>query len=126
MKILSILLLCIVLLQADKHHKDKHSYSKDLTYLQLNPTQTDLIKHIIKKYRKEIKAFREYKENREEQKKTIFLEDKFNPEKIISIEDEIERNRVQIEIDFLKQIHSILDKLQREKFANYIDEWEIE
>ena len=127
MKFLFMIFTFVLFLQADDHDdKHKHSYSKDLTYLNLNGTQTDLIKNIIKKYRKQIKEFRENKENLQEQKKVVFLEDKFDPDKIIAIDDEIEKNRTQIEVEFLKQIHPILDKLQRDRFKNYIEEWEVE
>ncbi len=127
MKLLLLALVLTLSLSGDEHYeKHKHFYSKDLNFLALNKAQTDSIKHIIKKYRKQMKQFRIAKEGLEGKKRAIFIDDNFNEEKLQAINEEIDKNKSEIEIEFLKQIHPILDKSQREKFGNYLEEWEIE
>ena len=127
MRLLLLVFLLVYTVFADsdeeKHH---HYYSKDLTYLNLNHDQKKSLKHILKKYRKNIKHYREKKEDIIEQKQEIFLEDDFNITKIERLNQKISKKSTDLEIEFLKQIHTLLSKEQRKKFIQYIDEWEIE
>lgn len=127
MKFIFMLVFFILFLEA-KEHKDnhKHYYTKDLTYLNLNETQKESIKDIIKKYRKQIKQYRDEKDILEEEKRTSFLTDKFDENKIIEINKKISFKNTQIEVEFLKQIYQVLDTSQRKKFAIYVEEWEVE
>jgi len=127
MRLLVILSLLVYTLFADSHEKkDHHYYHKDLTYLNLDNDQKKSLKHILKKYRKNIKKYREKKEDIVEKKQEIFLEDDFDTEKIERLNQKISKKSTELEIKFLKQIHALLSKEQRKKFIEYIDEWEIE
>ena len=132
MRIKSIKLLFILLISTlslySSEHREKHShfYNKDLNYLNLSQEQTDAIKKIVKKYRQQMRYFHKTKEVLEEKKRTVFVDENFNEEKLVMINNELEKNKTQIEIEFFKEIHPILNKSQREKFGNYLEEWEIE
>lgn len=127
MKLLLILSLLIITLFADDHKKEHHHYyNKDLTYLNLDHDQKKSLKHILKKYRKNIKKYREKKEDIIEKKQDIFSQDDFDATKIEELNQKLSKKSTELEIKFLKQIHALLSKEQREKFIDYIDEWEVE
>lgn len=60
-ELLLILILATFLYASDS--KKEHHLSKDLSYLDLTSQQKESAKNIIKQYRVELKAFREFKEN---------------------------------------------------------------
>ena len=127
MKLLLILSLLVYTLFADSHEKkDHHYYHKDLTYLNLDHDQTKSLKHILKEYRKNIKKYREDKKDILKQKQTIFSQDDFDSTRIEQLNLEVSKIATDLEVKFLQEIHTILSKEQREKFIDYIDEWEVE
>jgi len=128
MRYLLILLIFFTLAVADgdKKFENGHFYSKDLTYLKLNSEQKKQIKKILKEYRKDIKKFRSYKDRLTQKKEKLFLNDKFEKQKLKSINIDINSFSSDIEIKLLKKIHKILSKKQRKRFVAYMDEWEIE
>ncbi|HIP44089.1 MAG TPA: hypothetical protein EYG93_01975 [Sulfurospirillum arcachonense] len=126
MRILLIFLLLFTFIYADRDDDRKHHYSKDLRYLKLSSTQKKEMKVILKKYRKEIREFREYKEDLVEEKEKLFIEDILNESKIREINQKISEFSTKIEINFLKEIHNLLSLKQKKRFKKYIEEWEIE
>lgn len=125
MKILLIFLLLFSFVYADGDDR-KHHFKKDLHYLELSDIQNKKMKDILKKYRKDIKEFREYKEDLVEDKERLFLEDVLNERKIEEINQKISELSTKIEISFLKEIHNLLSRKQKERFKKHIEEWEIE
>lgn len=129
MKILKIFLILsslYLLLNADDDHKKyKHSY-KNLDFLHLNPTQMEKIKTILIDFKKEYKTFYEYKENQEDLLEDLMEDKNFDEKEYLKIISDIKIKAAILEVERLKKIHAILDEKQREEFAEYLEEWEIE
>ena len=129
MKILKIFLilssLYLFLNADDDHKKYKHSY-KNLDFLHLNPTQMEKIKTILIDFKKEYKTFYEYKENQEDLLGDLMEDKNFDEKQYLKIISDIKIKAATLEVERLKKIHAILDEKQREEFAEYLEEWEIE
>ncbi|MDX1809843.1 MAG: Spy/CpxP family protein refolding chaperone [Sulfurospirillaceae bacterium] len=127
MKSFIIVLLLFGFIYAQEHHEKNHwHYKKDLTYLGLSKNQKEKIKNILKEYRKDIKDYREKREEISKEKQKVFLENSFDEMKLKSINGKINKLATEIEIRFLKRVHAILSNEQRRKFVKYINEWDIE
>ena len=125
MKVLLILLLTLSL-YADHDGKKEHQLSKDLSYLELSQDQKERVKGILKQYRVDLKAFREFKEKMENQKETLLIQERLNEEDLHVINQTISQKANTIESRFLLQMHTLLSPEQRQKFAQNLEEWEVE
>ena len=126
MKILKIFLLLIsfvLILNADNKHK--YSY-KDLDYLDLNEDQVKVIKKALLDLKKDYKEFYEYKDEQEDILEDIIESDNFNEELYYKIVVDLKTKATKLEVKRIKKIHEVLNKKQREEFADYLEEWEIE
>ncbi|KLD97137.1 Spy/CpxP family protein refolding chaperone [Aliarcobacter butzleri] len=126
MKILKIFLLLIsfvLILNADNKHK--YSY-KDLDYLDLNEDQVKVIKKALLDLKKDYKEFYEYKHEQEDVLENIIESDNFNEELYYKILMDLKTEATKLEVKRIKKIHEVLNKKQREEFADYLEEWEIE
>ncbi|QDM02189.1 Spy/CpxP family protein refolding chaperone [Aliarcobacter butzleri] len=126
MKILKIFLLLIsfvLILNADNKHK--YSY-KDLDYLDLNEDQVKVIKKALLDLKKDYKEFYEYKDEQEDILEDIIESDNFNEELYYKIVMDLKTEATKLEVKRIKKIHEVLNKKQREEFADYLEEWEIE
>ena len=126
MKILKIFLLLIsfvLILNADNKHK--YSY-KDLDYLDLNEDQVKVIKKALLDLKKDYKEFYEYKDEQEDILEDIIEADNFNEELYYKIVMDLKTKSTKLEVKRIKKIHEVLNKKQREEFADYLEEWEIE
>ena len=126
MKILKIFLLLIsfvLILNADNKHK--YSY-KDLDYLDLNEDQVQVIKKALLDLKKDYKEFYEYKDEQEDILEDIIESDNFNEELYYKIVMDLKTKATKLEVKRIKKIHEVLNKKQREEFADYLEEWEIE
>ncbi|KLE10553.1 MULTISPECIES: hypothetical protein [Arcobacteraceae] len=126
MKILKIFLLLIsfvLILNADNKHK--YSY-KDLDYLDLNENQVKVIKKALLDLKKDYKEFYEYKDEQEDILEDIIESDNFNEELYYKIVMDLKTKATKLEVKRIKKIHEVLNKKQREEFADYLEEWEIE
>jgi periplasmic protein CpxP/Spy len=123
MRILLIFLLFFGIALGDDDH---HYYKKDLTFLQLTNDQEEPIKQILKKYRMQAREYKTYEHALLKQKQTVFLSKHFDAAKIEQINKSLALKASEIEGELLSNIHKVLTDQQRRKFANYIDEWEIE
>lgn len=122
MKFLIVLFMLFNLSFAD----DDHYYSRDLSSLHLSKKQEKQVKKILKNYRKEIKSFKNKKEDITEKKQKLFLSDKFDGRNLKRLNEILNKLKTNIENDFLIQMHEVLSKKQKRKFTYYIEEWEIE
>ena len=126
MKILKIFLLLIsfvLILNADNKHK--YSY-KDLDYLDLNEDQVKVIKKALLDLKKDYKEFYEYKDEQEDILEDIIEADNFNEELYYKIVMDLKTKATKLEVKRIKKIHEVLNIKQREEFADYLEEWEIE
>lgn len=128
MKYIFLLLFIIGLTFGDDDHEKHHDYhyKKDLSYLDLDYDQKHAIKKVLKHYRNQMHEYREYKEDILHEKQAIFKKDFFDENKLLSINEDLLKKSTQIEIELLKDIHSILSKEQREDFIKHLDEWDME
>ena len=124
MKVFLIVLLALSLYANDG--KKEHRLSKDLSSLELTSEQKEIAKSFIKQYRVEIKAFREFKEKMEDEKERLLTREVLNEEDLQKINEAIFQKANAIESRFLVQMHNLLDKEQRKKFAHNLEEWEVE
>jgi Spy/CpxP family protein refolding chaperone len=122
--IAAVWLVVVTLGLADGH--EKHSLSKDLSYLQLGLEQQNDVKEILKAYRHELKAFRDEKERIEKQKERLFAQEKLDEAALGSLHEALSAKASQVEAHFLMQMHRVLSPAQREKFAHNLEEWEVE
>ena len=129
MKILKIFLLLSSLFlfvnADDDDHKYKHSY-KNLEYLELNSSQLEKMKDILIDFKHKYKDFYEYKEDKEDELKDIMKADIFDQKQYLEILNDIKTKASLLEIEKIKNIHTILDEKQRKKFSKYLEEWEVE
>ncbi|MBP1680948.1 MAG: hypothetical protein H6Q35_1287 [Proteobacteria bacterium] len=124
MKLLLIFVLAFSLYASDG--KKEHHLSKDLSSLELTSEQKEIAKSFIKQYRVEIKAFREFKEKMEDEKERLLTREVLNEEDLHKINEAISQKANAIESRFLVQMHNLLNKEQRKKFAHNLEEWEVE
>ena len=129
MKILKIFLILsslLLVLNADEDkHKYKHSY-KNLDYLDLTNEQAKAIKKALVELKKDYEDFYEYKEKQEDILEDIIKADNFNEELYYKTIMDLKTKATKLEVKRIKKIHEVLDEKQKEEFADYLEEWEIE
>jgi len=106
--------------------KKEHHLSKDLSSLELTSEQKEVAKGIIKQFRVDIKAFREFKEKLEDEKEALVMREVLNEDDLQKINQAISQKASTIESRFLVQMHNLLTPEQRKKFAHTLEEWEVE
>lgn len=134
MKILKILtLICSLLLSFsliadddyEHEHKKSHIY-KNLDYLNLSKSQHKEIKEIVIEYRKDYEKFYKKREKLQKRLQELLREEKFDKENYEQISKEIHEDAIELEIETLQNIHSVLSASQRERFSYYLREWQVE
>ena len=127
MRFLLIVLLSIFLLASEDEYKEEGFHiPKDLSFLHLQKSQKKSIKKILKEHRKALKKLHEIEEDLEDTLKDEFKKDKFNKEWFLEKNRELKIKIAKIEADFYEKIHKILNRAQRAKFIEHIEEWEVE
>ena len=129
MKILKIFLLLsslFLFVNADDDHKKyKHSY-KNLEYLELNKEQLKQMKDILIDFKHKYKDFYEYKDDKEDILEDIIEDKNFDEKLYFETLIDLKTRAAKLEVEKMSKIHKILDEKQREKFADYLEEWEVE
>lgn len=129
MKILKIFLILsslLLVLNADEDkHKYKHSY-KNLDYLDLTNEQTKAIKKALVELKKDYEDFYEYKEKQEDILEDIIKANNFDEELYYKTIMDLKTKATKLEVKRIKKIHEVLNEKQKEEFADYLEEWEIE
>ena len=125
MKLLLIFLLTLSL-YADHDGKKEHQLSKDLSYLELSSEQKERVKSVVKQYRVDLKAFRVFKEQIEEKKERLVVQEVLHEEDLQVLNQIVHLKADALEVHFLSQMHTILTPEQRQKFAHNLEEWEVE
>lgn len=129
--LLCSLFLSFSLLADDEHeHKKKHIYKnhiyKNLDYLNLSKDQYREMKEILIDYRKEYEKFYKKKAKNEKELQELLKKEKFDKKEYENIAQDIQEEALELEIDTLNEIHSILSASQRARFSNYLREWRVE
>ncbi|QHG90916.1 periplasmic heavy metal sensor [Sulfurimonas sp. CVO] len=134
MRILKILtLICSLLLSFsliadddyEHEHKKNHIY-KNLDYLNLSRHQHKEIKEIVIEYRKDYEKFYKKREKFQKRLQELLREEKFDKENYEQTSKEIHEDAIELEIETLQKIHSVLSPSQRERFSYYLREWQVE
>ena len=129
MKILKIFLILSSLFlfvnADDDDHKYKHSY-KNLEYLELNSSQLEKMKDILIDFKHKYKDFYEYKDDKEDILEDIMEDKNFDEKLYFETLIDLKTRAAKLEVEKMSKIHKILDEKQREKFADYLEEWEVE
>ena len=109
----------------DDHKKYKHSY-KNLEYLELNKEQLKQMKDILINFKHKYKDFYEYKDDKEDILEDIMEDKNFDEKLYFETLIDLKTRAAKLEVENMSKIHKILDEKQREKFADYLQEWEVE
>lgn len=128
MKILKIFLILsslFLFIHADDDHHKEHKY-KNLEYLNLNNSQVKELKKVLIEFKHDYNEFYEEKEKNEIELKDIMKSSDFDKEKYIQAYRKINYDLAILEANKMEKIHKILTPKQREKFAKYLEEWEID
>ncbi len=129
MKILKIFLILTSLFifanAGDAHKKHKHFY-KNLEYLDLNKKQLKEIKAVLIEFKHKYKDFYEYKDDKEDILEDIMENDNFDKELYFQTLIDLRTRATKLEVEKMSKIHKILNEDQREKFANYLEDGDID
>ncbi len=126
MKYILILLITMSTLFAKdfEHHSEKHMH-KELSHINFSKPQKKELKEILKNFRFDLHEFREYKEEIEEKRKTLFTKDELDLQELGKLNNQLDLKARTIENNFLTKVHAILTPKQREEFIHYFDDWEV-
>ncbi|EDM23830.1 hypothetical protein [Caminibacter mediatlanticus] len=97
----------------------------DLSKLNLTKIQKQKLKKAIINYRKKLNSLHTKEEIIEYKVQKEFLKD-FEYRNLLKEKIEVKKKLIENEFEFLKQLHTILNKTQRKKFIKQLKEWEIE
>ncbi|WP_121628434.1 Spy/CpxP family protein refolding chaperone [Poseidonibacter antarcticus] len=129
MKILRIFLLLTSLIifanAGDGHKKHKHFY-KNLEYLDLNKKQLKEIKNVLIEFKHKYKDFYEYKDDKEDILEDIMEDEDFDKELYFQTLIDLKTRATKLEVEKMSKIHKILNEKQREKFADYLEDGDID
>lgn len=126
MKLIILLLIISSLFSSRlEFHNEKH-INKELSHLNLSQEQNEKIKEILKEFKRDLKEYRSFKENIDNEVKKVFMQDGFNKEELNKLYSELYEKTKEAEIKLLKNIHTVLSRKQREEFTHYFDEWKVE
>lgn len=126
MKFLLIILIFTGLYADEYKYDNERHLNKELSHLNLSKQQNTKIKRILKNFRFDLKEYREYKEEIEAKRESVFIQDVFDIEKLNELNMALDLKSHEIENRLLKSMHSILSKKQRCEFIYYFDDWEVE
>ena len=123
MRVILVLVILFTSIFADDDYKKIH-LKRDLSYLHLTKSQKRVIKEALIKYRLDIKRLHHLEEKIEKEIERKFKSNSFKKEDYIDKVKDIKHKMLKIEGEFFEKIHKILTKEQRERFSNFIEEWE--
>ncbi|MCF6310222.1 MAG: hypothetical protein L3J19_07115 [Sulfurimonas sp.] len=126
MKFLLIILIFTGLYADDHKYDNERHLNKELSHLSLSKQQNINIKRVLKNFRFDLKEYREYKEEIEAKRESLFIQDVFDIEKLNELNIALDARSHEIENRLLKSMHSILSQKQRREFIYYFDDWEVE
>jgi Spy/CpxP family protein refolding chaperone len=128
MRFLALFLLLATLLFADsdKHeHKDRH-LPLDMGYLELTPQQHEQAKTIVQTYKHQHKQFHRLQTETREAISKLFLAENFDTAEFIRLTSVLNEQGAEIQAGFFSRMHAILSPAQKKRFAEYMEEWEVE
>ena len=126
MRFIIVLFLMTGLFADDYGHHNERHINKEISHLDLSKTQNIEVKVILKEFRSQLKEFKEFKENVEEKRKNLFIQDSFDAKELDKLNLSLDDKAHAIEKSFLTKMHTILTPRQRERFIHYFDDWEVE
>lgn len=125
MKFIIALLLFFAVIHADDDHERRH-INKELSHLDLSKEQSIEIKKIVYDFRLELREFEIFKKDIEDKKENIFLKEFFYTDEFDRLNRELDERAREIEKNFLRKIHAVLNLKQRTRFTKHFDDWKVE
>lgn len=126
MRIVLIILLLANLLFADHNDDDREKIHMpyDMHYLDLSAKQQKYIYNLLLTYREKRRTLHKKRETLEHTTSKLFTQEHFDKQVFIQLQLQLKKELLQIEADFLEDLHSVLSTKQRKMFVNYLKEWE--
>lgn len=122
----TLILLCTFVFLFGDGYRHKFHLPRDLHELELSQKQKHELKSLLKEYHQLKRLHEEEEDDFEEKLEKLFKEDDFKRREFEQLKIKLYSNAIKAEGKILERVHSILNKQQREKFSEYIEEWEIE
>ena len=128
MRLLTLFLLLATLLFADsdKHDHKEHHLPLDMSYLHLTSEQYTHAKAVVKSFKHEYKKFHHLKKETREAISKLFQDDEFDTEEFVRLTSALHERGAKIQAKFFSEMHAILTPAQKKRFAEYMEEWEVE
>ena len=127
MRFIVLFLFMFTLAFADgDDYEENYHMPKDLSFLQLDKAQKNAFKKILKSYRKALEEIHEREEIFEHDLQKLFMAEQFDTKDFMKKNMMLRQSIAEVEATFFKNIHALLNKVQRKKFIRHIEEWEIE
>jgi len=128
MRLLTLFLLLAALLFADsdRHEHKEHHLPLDMGYLHLSSDQHARAKTIVKTFKHEHKEFHRLKTETREAIAKLFLAESFDTAEFIRLTSALNQRGAEIQAGFFARMHAILSPEQKRRFAEYMEEWEVE
>ncbi len=129
MRILLTILLIFGTLHADhdeyEYERERH-IPRDLGFLHLDREQEARLREVLSENSRRLEELYMQTERAEREFKRLFLQDRFDKDRFEKEFMRLKREMVRVEVEMLSQIHAVLTPRQREKFVEYMEEWELE
>jgi len=126
MRLIGILISVFLLLFGDGDDLKELHFPNDLSFLKLSSSQKESIRGYLLEYNNRLRELHIREELFEEELRDIFKSSKFNRQEVLRRLKEIKLLEAKLEVDFFEFMFNILNRDQRERFLEYIEEWEIE
>lgn len=97
--------------------RDLNELHKDLKDVGLSDTQEKAVKKLFKDYHHQLKSWWKQNEQTDALIMKFFSEEKFDMLDVKNKLKDIHHKKIEIDIEFLDKLHSILDKNQRKKIS---------
>ncbi len=123
---LFLLLATLLFADSDKHEYKERHLPLDMRYLELSHKQHDQAKTIVRTFKHQYKEFHHLKKETREAISKLFLDDKFDTAEFIRLTSALNEQGAKIQAEFFSQMHTILTPVQKKRFAEYMEEWEVE
>jgi len=123
---LFLLLTTLLFADSDRHEYKEHHLPLDMGYLHLTSEQHAQAKTIVKTFKHDYKEFHHLKKETSEAVAALFRAEKFDTAEFIRLTTDLNERGAEIQAEFFSRMHAILSPVQKKRFAEYMEEWEVE
>jgi protein CpxP len=126
MRFITLFALLFTLLAADHHDQHERHLPLDISYLDLTHEQHETMERIVRNHQKEHRRFKHRKREAREAVSRLFAAGEFDTQRYRELTSALHDEADAMQAHFLEAIHTVLTPEQRRRFADYMEEWEIE